>query len=261
MLYDRAAAITVATAAAAAAAVAELRPPLVLEPLCRRVRSTSMHVVGRVLPRAGVPRDGKVNAEVLVRAVVPPPLEQDLYLVRVGALEGQQQHVLERLHRWDHERLGPSLVVEVVGGERVVCGVDRLEHLRRRLLPMDVLVRVPLERHFAEAHLELLQAASVLALEAKEGVGRVDSHRHLRDLRQRLLLLLLLRLHLLAILLCGAEDVRHRRQLLRIIGQSAVPLLEVGPAAKHRVRHRLVTRGVVSVSLESGPAQSAGLRV
>ena len=80
----------------------------------------------------------------------------------------------------------PALVVKVVGGEKVVGGMDRHEDLARLLLARHVLIRVPLERHLAEAHLDLVEVAVVLLLDAEEVVGLIGGHRHARDLRQRL---------------------------------------------------------------------------
>ena len=150
------------------AIVPQLRLRAILEPLRRRVHRARVHMIAGRLLGARIPRDREVDAKLGVRAVVAALLEQQLNLVRVGALQRHHQHVLEGLHRRDLEALRPSLVVKVVGGEEVVGSVDGGEDVGRLLLAVHVLVGVPLERHLAEAHLHLVQVAAILLLHSED---------------------------------------------------------------------------------------------
>ena len=111
-----------------------------------------------------------------MRPVLAALAEQLLDVVRIRPREGEQQHFVEGLHRWNGEALLPALVVEVVGGEEVVRGIHRLEDLRRLLLAPAVLIGVPLQAHFAEARLELVEVRALLARHAEEAVRLVDRH-------------------------------------------------------------------------------------
>mmetsp|Transcript_4259 Transcript_4259/g.10604 ORF Transcript_4259/g.10604 Transcript_4259/m.10604 type:complete len:262 (-) Transcript_4259:250-1035(-) len=126
-------------------AVAELHLRPVVQGLRGRVRRAGRHVIGRVALGARGPGHRQVDTELLVWPVLAALLHHDLDLHRVLTLESEHEHLLQRLQRRHRERLRPPLVVEVVGGQRVVRRVHEVEDLRRRLLAPDVLVRVVLE--------------------------------------------------------------------------------------------------------------------
>ena len=72
-------------------------------------------------------------------------------------------YILECLHRWDHKGFCPALVVEVVGSEEVVRGVDCHKYLPGLFLALHVFVGVPFETHLAKPHLDLVKATAAAA--------------------------------------------------------------------------------------------------